>query len=617
MNDRVITPRRLPIIGQDIDLDADIEAELANFEAQERARLGIEDEAIDYWADDMIDLTIKKSQIAQTTLLLGGLPRLADILIQSALKPLGYDVQYLPEPNHESLRYGKEFGNRAQCNPTYYTVGNLVRFLCELRDRGMSEEEIVSKYAFISAGSCGPCRFGMYVTEYRKALRDAGFEGFRIMLFEEKGGISQETEEDAGIEFSPKFFLQLAKAVYAADILNGIGYRLRPYEVTDGSMQEALEDCKRICCEILEKDGSILWALHKSKNRLGQVPIDRTQIKPKVAIMGEFWAQMTEGEGNYRVKQFLEEEGAEVRIQFVSEWLLYNVWEEKRDMELRVGMRGHDTGTARSQDEMGTYGIFKRRLGLWAFDRGMRAIFQTFAKAAGFNDYQTGDVDEARVTAAKYYSSELRGGEGHMEVAHLVDNYTKKKANMTLSVKPFGCLPSSAVSDGVVSKVLEEYPGAILASIETSGDGAVNFYSRVQLYLFKAREAAEAEVQKALDECGLTMEQVRAHLKKHPELDDPFHPPPHVAACTSADMVYHVSHHMKTSRLQRARERGQRIAQTTRGRVQRARAGAPGFISNSRQFARELRVTAVEAARAKVDGKLGTNLAAKNVGANV
>ncbi len=49
---------------------------------------------------------------------------------------------------------------------------------------------------FLTAGACGPCRFGMYVTEYRKALRDAGFDGFRVMLFQQQGGLKQATGDE-------------------------------------------------------------------------------------------------------------------------------------------------------------------------------------------------------------------------------------------------------------------------------------------------------------------------------------------------------------------------------------------------------------------------------------
>jgi predicted nucleotide-binding protein (sugar kinase/HSP70/actin superfamily) len=54
-------------------------------------------------------------------------------------------------------------------------------------------------------------------------------------------------------------------------------------------------------------------------------------------------------------------------------------------------------------------------------------------------------------------------------------------------------MPSSAVSDGVQSLVTSRYPQANFLSIETSGEGAANFYSRVQMALFKAKQSAKEE----------------------------------------------------------------------------------------------------------------------------
>jgi predicted nucleotide-binding protein (sugar kinase/HSP70/actin superfamily) len=81
---------------------------------------------------------------------------------------------------------------------------------------------------FLTAGACGPCRFGMYVTEYRKALRDAGFDGFRVMLFQQQGGLSQATGEDVGLEMNPDFFIAIVKALVSGDVLNALAYRIRP-----------------------------------------------------------------------------------------------------------------------------------------------------------------------------------------------------------------------------------------------------------------------------------------------------------------------------------------------------------------------------------------------------
>src|SRR5689334_5645411 len=138
------------------------------------------------------------------------------------------------------------------------------------------------------------------------------------------------------------------------------------------------------------------------------------------------------------------------------------------------------------------------------------------------------------------FRSNLRGGEGHMEVGKLIQNVAYSKVNMTLSVKPFGCMPSSSVSDGVQSFITELYPQGIFLPIETNGDGAVNVYSRVQMQLFKAKQAAAREVDKALADVGMTMDEVRAYLAKHPELNHAFHKSPHKSGSTTADLVYEV-----------------------------------------------------------------------------
>jgi predicted nucleotide-binding protein (sugar kinase/HSP70/actin superfamily) len=101
-----------------------------------------------------------------------------------------------------------------------------------------------------------------------------------------------------------------------------------------------------------------------------------------------------------------------------------------------------------------------------------------------------------------------------MEVGKLIMNVKFKKATMTLSVKPFGCMPSSGVSDGVQSLVTERHPEAIYCAIETNGDGAVNVYSRVQMMLFKARLAAKEEYQKTLEAANLDVDGLKRKLQK-------------------------------------------------------------------------------------------------------
>ena len=147
--------RSLPIAGQAAPATdtLDIDAELRAFEQAERARLGIE--TPDQWLEEMADLTFTKSERSKITMLIGGLTVAHDYIVSGGLKNAGYEVVALDAPDYESLRAGQEFGNRGQCNPTYFTVGNLVKVLIYFLDKKCrSTAEIIDRYVFLSAGAC-------------------------------------------------------------------------------------------------------------------------------------------------------------------------------------------------------------------------------------------------------------------------------------------------------------------------------------------------------------------------------------------------------------------------------------------------------------------------------
>jgi predicted nucleotide-binding protein (sugar kinase/HSP70/actin superfamily) len=501
--------KKLPILNNKIDLDVD--AELKAFELEQMAALGLEP-GKEHWRDDN-PTRFMASQRAHTTILISGLTMAHDFFLQGALRGIGYKVQAIDCPNNAALQMGKEFGNRGQCNPTYFTVGNLVKHLTYLRDeKKIPVQEIVENYVFVTAGACGPCRFGTYVTEYRKALRDSGFEGFRVLLFQQQGGLKQATGEAQGLEMNPKFFIALLKAILIGDIMNALAYRIRPYEVVKGATDAALEKSKQLIHDAFAepKKKSLVWAMIQTRRNLMNVKVDRTIVKPKVSIIGEFWAMTTEGDGNYGLQRFLESEGAECDIQLVTAWILFMIWEQRWDTQQRMVLKKDDTARKGLAGKNAT----KKLAMLWVAEKAIRGIFKGCASIMGLHDYPLPDMDKVAETAAPFYNNHLRGGEGHMEVGKLIMNVKFKKATMTLSVKPFGCMPSSGVSDGVQSLVTERHPEAIYCPIETNGDGAVNVYSRVQMMLFKARLAAKEEYQKTLESAGLTAEELKLKLQK-------------------------------------------------------------------------------------------------------
>ena len=113
---------------------------------------------------------------------------------------------------------------------------------------------------------------------------------------------------------------------------------------------------------------------------------------------------------------------------------------------------------------------------------------------------------------------------------------------MVLSLKPFGCMPSTQ-SDGAQAAVVSHYRDMIFLPIETSGEGEINAHSRVQMALGEAKAKAKREFQECLAKTGLTLEQCRAYLDAHPEMKRPMYKVPRRKGVVgdAANMVLHIA----------------------------------------------------------------------------
>ncbi len=517
----------------------------------------------------------------KVTVLIGGLTWKHEWLIKSVFQSAGYKVEIMPTPDVPSFQLGKEFGNNGQCNPTYFMVGHLIKFLQGLEAKGMSRQEIIDRYVFFTAGSCGPCRFGMYEAEYRLGVQNAGFDGFRILLFQQNDGIKAASGE-LGLKFTVDFGLGALNALNLGDVLNDITCQIRPYEVTAGEtdrvVAEVMEELTaqmrdRRMFEIMERAPAWIasriaprkglkntlntlgkigdhWygrqtreALAAAHDRLAQIEVDRLRVKPLVKVTGEFFAQTTEGDGNFRMFAFLEREGAQVLVEPIGNWIMYLLWQarerylEKRRVEAPRLPWWHVH--VRTRAEMG------HRLKLASYAAGRRIFerqYERLVEQLGDIGHRLTNMQELADLAKPYYHRLARGGEGHLEVAKNIYYTVHKKAHMVLSLKPFGCMPSSQ-SDGVQSAVMNHFKDMIFLPIETSGEGEINAHSRVQMALGEAKAKAKTEFQQALDSTGKRLDDIRGFVADHPELRRPFYQVPHTRGVTgtAANFVLHVS----------------------------------------------------------------------------
>src|SRR3970040_825878 len=223
-----------------VRIESFIQRRLQEEKARLEKELGIEEKPAHHFHKP-IERPFTRSQRLYTTVLYGGLTWKHEHLVHGALEGLGYNVEYIPTADKAAFQLGKEYGNNGQCNPTYFTVGNLVQYLQKLEWKGLSKQEIIDKYIFVTAGACGPCRFGMYEAEYRLALRNSGFDGFRVMLFQQGGGLNQ-AEAEAGLEMNLQFFLGILNAMNMGDLINEVAYLIRPFELNKGETDAVLDD---------------------------------------------------------------------------------------------------------------------------------------------------------------------------------------------------------------------------------------------------------------------------------------------------------------------------------------------------------------------------------------
>ncbi len=582
MSTQPMEPKPAPAAGL-VQIGAQIEDVIQQRLAEERARLERESGVVKrdlHHFKKPVERPFTADQRGRTTLLFGGLTWKHEKLVHGALEGLGYLAEAVPTPDVRAFQTGKEYGNNGQCNPTYFTVGNLVQYLQALEEQGLSKQEIIDRYVFFTAGACGPCRFGMYEAEYRLALRNSGFDGFRVLLFQQSGGLSQ-SDAEAGLEMNIDFFLGILNALNCGDVLNEVAYAIRPYEVEAGEADRKLDEVMDYMHEVFRKKqpwklgdnmskylggfsdtaeyigkfvnqikgDDYVSALNRCRDTFNSIDIDRLRVKPIVKITGEFWAQTTEGDGNFNMFNFLQREGAQVLVEPIGTWIMYMIHQVVQKYK---DFKGLEEGavlpplwqlTKRAKIEIDyRQKVAKLKLAEAIF----KSEYHKIVNALGGVAHHLADQYELQRLGHPFYNSRAGGGEGHLEVAKNIYYSNKDLAHMVLSLKPFGCMPSTQ-SDGAQSAVVGNYKDMIYLPVETSGEGEINAHSRVQMALGEAKSKAKKEFAETLERTGLTLDQCRAWVDAHPETKRPMYQVPHHKGIvgSAANFVMHIADRMK------------------------------------------------------------------------
>lgn len=485
-------------------------------------------------------LPFTRAERDRVTVLFGGLHWRAERVIQGALENLGYRARVLPTATREDLLTGREVADIGQCCPTSFTTGSLANFLRTEAAR-IGAAEVARQYVYLTAGSCGACRFGQYHQSYELALRNVGLQSFRMFLLGQEG-LDQGSAPGGGLDINMPFTLGAVWAIVLTDIVQDIEYQTRPYERNPGETARVARECVEYLYDVFRrrpvrgtKWGSVLWhlgtdyfvkAMREVRTRFGRIEVDRLRVKPLVKITGEFYLQTVEGDPNHNIHRWLEAEGAEVYPASITIWLDYLLRLAGQEFEDHIGVSRH----ARLQ-----YGAVRALQALlrWTYAR-MRRALSDVPRAMP-------DQYELRALAAPYYHSRLNGGEGDMLIGKALWAHLHKKAHMICELSPYSCMPNT-MSIGAMGTVLGRHPDLLYAPLEIKGDAEVHALSRCQMILTEAKKRAQGEYEESLAATGYSEARLRAAVDARPALGRAtFRLPHYGVAGTAANLARHVA----------------------------------------------------------------------------
>ena len=376
--------------------------------------------------------------------------------LAAAFEACGMHAEVLPEPDDETLFWGRKFTSGKECYPCILTTGDMVKFT----KRPDFDRE---KFAFFMGGSGGPCRFGQYSALQRIVLDQLGYDDVPLWAPNQAASFYN----DLGI--LGRKFLQLGwQGIVATDVLYKALRETKPYEAHPGETERVYQECLKDACEAIRTGGHLPAVMRRARERFGKVEVDRSEPKPVIGLVGEIYVRSNRYSNNFIVEA-VEGLGGEVWMAPVYEWFLYR--------NFRRAMRSW-----LDRD----YGLWLKN---WAKDKIMkrdeRALVRPFE---GFlrNPHEPPTMEVLEMTAPYLHRS--FEGEAILTVGKAID-FVRKGLSGVISTMPFTCMPGT-ISNALLKRVKEQEGGFPFLNIVYDGSEQANSETRLEAFMHQAREYA-------------------------------------------------------------------------------------------------------------------------------
>ncbi len=374
--------------------------------------------------------------------------------IEYALNQEGYNVAVLPSVDSKAIDVGVKYVNNDSCYPAIIVIGQLISAL-------QSGKYDLNNVSVLISQTGGGCRASNYIALLRKALKEAGFTNIPVISFNLVG-----IESNPGFKVTNTLIKKLFMSCLYGDILMRLSNRTRPYEVNKG-------DCDFLVNKWIEYIANrklpINYFVYKGLikkmiNEFNSVEVIRKDI-PRVGIVGEILIKY-HPTGNNNLFKIIEEEGAEVVVPDLVDFILYSAYNNIYNYKY----------LGRSKK---AYRLSKLMIRFIDFYR--RPLNKELDKT---NWYLKTSTIYEKVDALKgIVSVGNQTGEGWFLTAEMME-LLNHGVNNIVAVQPFGCLPNHIFAKSMIKPIKSHYPKANIIAIDYDpGLSSVNQLNRIKLLL--------------------------------------------------------------------------------------------------------------------------------------
>ena len=383
-------------------------------------------------------------------------------VLEAAFEACGYHFEVLDNDNRHAVDVGLKYVNNDACYPSLMVVGQIM-------DALLSGKYDLNKVALIMTQTGGGCRATNYVGFIRRALEKAGMSQIPVISLN-LGGI----ETNPGFHMNAELLIRAAYSALFGDIFMRCVYRMRPYEITEGSVEAVHQNWVTKCREFVSRKHMNYFTFQKMCRQMirefDAIPIHEDMKKPRVGIVGEILVKFAPAANNHLV-ELLESEGAEAVVPDLMDFMLYCFYNQVYKADY-LGMSQKTS-------------MFSQ-LGIRALEKLRAPAAKELEKSRHFTPpvsiYKLVDYAKPIVNIGN------QTGEGWFLTGEMVE-LIHSGVNNIVCTQPFGCLPNHVVGKGVIKELRKRYPLSNIVAIDYDpGASEVNQLNRIKLMLSTAQK---------------------------------------------------------------------------------------------------------------------------------